>query len=139
VTFSNLRPGVSPNQRRSQRIVLSLPIQISGERLNGAPFQEATRTLVVNAHGALIHLRERVISGQKLRIKNLATNEELSCEVADINPGKNDVPEIGVAFAEACPRFWRVSFPPTDWSPRNPEAKRRVPSAEAVKPTLLKK
>jgi len=139
VSITNTRPGPLTNQRRSQRILLSLPIRISGERANGAPFSESTHTIVVNAHGALIKLREAILVGQELRIKNLATNEELVCKVVDIDPGQNDGPEIGVAFNEPCPRFWRVSFPPSDWSHRSPEAKRYAGKAEPVEPSLAKK
>jgi len=97
---------------------------ISGIRSNSAPFSERTSTLIVNAPAALIQLRERVLVGQELRIRNSATNEEINCTVIDINPGNSAVPEIGVEFSLPCPHFWRVSFPPPDWTPRSPEAKR---------------
>jgi hypothetical protein len=132
----NLRPSPHATQRRSQRILLSIPIVISGLKHSGAPFSERTRTLVVNAHGALVELRETVLVGQPLRMKNLATNEEINCKVVDISPGHETLPEVGVEFAEACSRFWRVTFPPTDWSPRSEEAKR---FASGTVPTLIKK
>jgi hypothetical protein len=91
-----------------------MSIVISGVRSNNAPFSERTSTLIVNAHGALIQLRERVLIAQPLRIQNLATNEELACSVMDINPGSNGIPEVGIEFHEPCPHFWRVSFPPAD-------------------------
>ncbi|MGB2635685.1 MAG: PilZ domain-containing protein [Candidatus Acidiferrum sp.] len=127
-------------QRRSQRILLSISILVSGQHANGSPFSERTKTHVVNAHGALIELREPVLAGQKVRIKHLATNEEVICTVADINPGTTDIPEVGIAFAKPSPSFWRVSFPPEDWTPRSPEAK-RVSSItnNAAKPVMVKK
>ena len=124
VNSLNPRPTAHANQRRSQRILLSVPIIVAGFRANKAPFVEHTSTMIVNAHGALIQLRERVLVGQTLRIKNTATNEEMNCTVMDINPGNASVPEVGVEFVEPSPRFWRVSFPPADWSSRSPEAKR---------------
>ena len=120
----NPRPASHTSQRRSQRIILSVPVIVAGFRSNSAPFVEHTSTLVVNAHGALLQLREHVLVGQTLRMKNTATNEEMNCLVMDINPGNTAIPEIGVEFVEASPRFWRVAFPPADWSPRSPEAKR---------------
>jgi len=116
------------NQRRSQRILLTVPIVISGISSNNAVFSERTSTLVVNAHGALIQLREQVTAGQKLRMRNAATNEEISCVVMDINPGNTALPEVGVEFSTPNPHFWRVSFPPADWTPRSPEAHRRPPT-----------
>jgi hypothetical protein len=34
--------------------------------------------------------------------------------------------EVGIEFLGPAPRLWRVAFPPEDWSPRSPEAKRRT-------------
>jgi hypothetical protein len=139
VSTLNIRPHPYAQQRRSQRILLSVSILVSGEQANGVPFSERTHTLIVNAHGALIELRELALAGQKLRIKNLATNEELDCTVIDINPGDSSIPEVGVEFSEPCPRFWRVSFPPEDWSLRDPEAKHASSVTVPAKPSLAKK
>jgi len=135
-----LRPNPNAKQRRSQRILLAVPVIVSGKRPAGAPFAERTRTLVVNAHGALVELREPVLIGQTLRIKNVATNEEIECRVADINPGNTSLPEVGVEFSgTTAAHFWRVSFPPADWSPRSPEAKRFAASQQPPVPALTKK
>ena len=135
---SNARSQPHTQQRRSQRILLSVPILVSGQHANGSPFSERTKAQVVNAHGALIHLREPVLTGQKLRIKHLATNEEVGCTVADISAGSTDTPEVGVAFSKPCPSFWRVSFPPEDWSPKSPEAKRVSSITIPAKPIIVK-
>jgi len=124
VVTSNARPGSMAHQRRSQRILLSVPVIVSGKHHNGASFGEATQTLVVNAHGALLLLREPVVVGQLLNITNVATGEALACHVKDTNPGQDEVPEIGIEFAQPSARFWRVSFPPEGWSTHSPEAKR---------------
>jgi hypothetical protein len=119
--------------------VPSVSILISGERANGTQFAERAKTQVVNSHGALIQLREPVLVGQKLRMKNLTINEEMSCTVMDVDSGSMPIPEIGVAFSEACPRFWRVALPPEDWSPRSPEAKRVTRDPSAAITVLTKK
>jgi hypothetical protein len=136
VITSNARPPGQP--RRSQRVLLSISILIFGQHANGSPFSERTKTQVVNAHGAMIELRVPVRVGQPLRLKNLATNEEAACTVADISRGVNEVPKVGIAFAKPSPGFWRVAFPPEDWSPHSPEAK-RVSCATQTKPELTKK
>ena len=140
VLTQNARPGGVAHQRRSHRIVLSVPIIVSGERASGSRFHERTTTLVVSAHGGLILLREPVIVGQDLSITHVGTGEERACTVKDINPGQEETPEIGIGFAQPNARFWRVSFPPEDWSPRSPEAKRLTKqSAPATKPPQAKK
>lgn len=124
VATQNARPGGMAHQRRSQRVLLSVPVIVSGKRENGSSFSERTRTLVVNVHGALLLLGEPVAVGQALSITNVATGEALTCTVKDTNPGQHEVPEIGIEFSQPSARFWRVSFPPPEWSPRSPEAKR---------------
>jgi len=139
----NHRPPLTANQRRSQRILLSVPLRVSGKRPNGTAFVEHTKTLIVSAHGALLQLEESVLQDQSLNVRNVVTGEEVVCKVVDLNPGGSGLAEIGVEFAEANPRFWRVSFPPTDWSTHNPEAKKVTshPSSApaAVKPPGAKK
>jgi hypothetical protein len=111
---ANVRPLPHAQQRRSQRILLSVSILISGQHDNGSPFSERTWTQIVHAHGALIQLHEPVVTGQTLRMKKLATNAEVACTVVDINPGFTEIPEIRVVFSKPSPSYWRVSFPPED-------------------------
>ena len=46
------------------RVLLSVPILVSGKTTESKDFKEETRTLVVNAHGALISLAAQVAAGQ---------------------------------------------------------------------------
>ena len=48
------------NQRRSQRILLSVPLCVSGRRADGTAFVEHASTLIVNASGGLVALKEAV-------------------------------------------------------------------------------
>lgn len=86
-------------------------------------FERRTSTPIVDAHGALIQLRGVVSQGERLTLKHLKTEESTVCKVVDSNPGVDGVQEIGVEFLQPNPKFWRVSFPPADWSPRSLEAK----------------
>jgi hypothetical protein len=116
------------NQRRSQRVMLSVKILVSGDRLDGKKFSEEAETSVVNAHGALIFLAEKVALGHLLTIRNVKSNQELPAEVVDLGDVHEGKVEVGIEFLEPSPRFWPVGFPPEDWSPRSPEAKRRTVS-----------
>ena len=123
----NVRPPTFlSTQRRSQRILLTVPVIITGALPTGAPFSERAKTRIVNAHGALVLLNQTVVLGQLLKVRNVATGEEQACKVVDINAGQEEGKEVGVEFTQPSPRFWCVAFPPADWSPRSPEAKRFV-------------
>ena len=119
-----VRPTRNINTRRSQRLLLKMAVVIAGPKASGGNFVEQTSTEVVNAHGALIHLKERVSDGQQLRIRNAKTGEEQSCKVVGVGQTVEGRAEIGVEFLEPAPRFWRIAFPPEDWNINSPEAKR---------------
>jgi hypothetical protein len=130
------------NQRRSQRILVSVSVRVTGKRPEGGTLDESTSTLIVNAHGALILLKEEVAVGQTITVEHLASQQKIECIVKDVNPGPDGVPEVAVEFQKATPRFWHISFPPEDWSAHGPESKRFTPQASVPgqgDPTLVKK
>ena len=126
------RLNKSTNPRRSQRVMLAVKILVGGNRPNGAKFSEEAETSVVNVQGALIFLAEKVILGQSLSIRNIKSLQELQAEVVDVGAIHNGNFEVGIEFLEPAPRFWRVAFPPEDWSPRSPEAKRLTVSPQVA-------
>ncbi|MHB8607044.1 MAG: PilZ domain-containing protein [Candidatus Acidiferrales bacterium] len=109
--------------RRSQRVCLRLPILVLREGPGTNVASEETHTLMVNAHGALIQLALTVEIGQLLRVKNTQTMEQLVCRVVNLGAEQAGKREVGVEFENPAPRFWRVTFPPADWTPRSPDAK----------------
>jgi hypothetical protein len=110
-------------RRRSQRVLMQVVVRISGLDAEGKQFTEETDTLAINAHGALVLLSARVTSGGKLRMRHERTQEEQECHVVFLGPVRNGKAEVGLEFIESRPAFWRVAFPPEDWSPRHPEAR----------------
>jgi len=109
--------------RRSQRVCLRLPIVVLREGPGTNVASEETKTLIVNAHGALIQLALTVEIGQHLGIENSLTMEELLCRVIHLEPEHSGKREVGAEFEVPSPRFWRIAFPPADWTPRSPDAK----------------
>ena len=110
-------------RRRSQRVLMQVGIRVRGKDAQGNDFEEGTETLAINAHGALILLTARVISGGVVHMKHNKTGEEQECHVAFLGPVRSGKAEIGVEFTTPSPNFWRVAFPPEDWSPKSPEAR----------------
>jgi hypothetical protein len=104
------------NKRRSQRVILSVPVSISGKKADGADFQEETMTLVLNAHGALISLAARVKESQSLVIKNKSSQEPQECRVVFIGHTDGGKTQVAVEFLQPVPHFWHISFPPEDWT-----------------------
>jgi PilZ domain-containing protein len=110
-------------RRRSQRVLMQVPVRIRGKNAQGAEFDEHAETLAINAHGALILLNARLTSGAVVHMKHNKTNEEQECHVAFLGPVRGGKAEIGLEFTAPRPTFWRVAFPPEDWTSKSPEAR----------------
>lgn len=115
-------------RRRSQRVLMQVAIRIRGTDAQGRSIDEETETLAINAHGALVLLSARFTSGSKVMLQHKRTLEEEECHVVFLGPVRSGKAEIGLEFAAPHPTFWRVAFPPEDWTPKHPEA-RTVSSA----------
>jgi hypothetical protein len=110
-------------RRRSQRVLMQVAVRISGQDSQGEPIEEETETLAINAHGALVLLQSRLTSGSKVLLQHKKTEEEQECHVVFLGPVRSGKAEIGLEFSSPRPTFWRVAFPPEDWTPRHPEAR----------------
>lgn len=126
------------NLRRSQRVCLSVPIVVMKGARGKNQASEETRTLIVSAHGALLILQMPVQAGDLLTIKHPKTEEELVCRVVNLGPDQSGKREVGVEFEHPEPRFWRIAFPPPDWSPRSVEAKAPTAHSPVAKPPQKK-
>ena len=135
---TDLQPASKTSQlRRSQRVCLRLPILVLREGPGPNVASEETRTLIVNAHGALIQLALTVAIGQLLGVKNRQTMEERVCRVINLGLDQAGKREVGVELEVPSPRLWRIAFPPSDWTPRSPDAK--APAAHSPGGKALQK
>ena len=112
--------GNERSRRRSCRVLVQVPVQVTADADVQGSFEEDTQTLVVNAHGALILLANPVRTGQTLRLKNKASKDEELCKVVYLGPAQNSRIQVGVEFTSPSPHFWHIAFPPEDWSASSP-------------------
>jgi hypothetical protein len=110
-------------RRRSQRVLMQVGIRMRGKDVQGRDFEEFTETLAINAHGALVLLTARVTNGGVVHMRHNKTEEEQECHVAFLGPVRGGKAEVGLEFTSPRPTFWRVAFPPEDWTPKSPEAR----------------
>jgi hypothetical protein len=127
MTLPSTNLGPMNNRRRSQRVLLRMPILVIGIDEKKQPLSEHTHTSVVSAHGGLIHLTMKVRVGQLLIIRNPETSEEQSCRVSYVKPVQDGESEVGLDFITPVSNFWHVAFPPSDWSPQDPAVPSRFP------------
>jgi hypothetical protein len=117
-------PAPNPaSRRRSQRVLMQVHVRIRGTDSLSKSFEEQAVTLAINAHGALISLKHRLTHGSKVQLRHNMTDEEQECHVVHLGQVRDGKTEVGLEFLEPHPGFWRVAFPPEDWTPKSPEAR----------------
>ena len=101
-------------QRRSERVLLDVPVVIRGESPDQRAFREETFTVTVNAHGALLMMASKVSVGQKLVLTN-PNRDEREGRVSYMGATYAGLAQVAVEFTHPAPEFWPVSSPPPDW------------------------
>ncbi len=103
-------------KRRSQRIELTVPVVVHTPSKEGPQFYERAQTLVVNAHGALMALAEKVAPKQTLLMQNIDSGEQKECRVVYVKKELTGPTKVAVEFTRPAPSFWRIAYPPADWT-----------------------
>jgi hypothetical protein len=112
------------NRRRSQRLFLQVPVVVEGQLANKSNFSETTKTIVLNAHGALVELEAALEAGQTVTLRNARTKEQEESTVKLVTPGESGKFNVALEFKNPSPSFWHISFPPDDWPVRHTEPKK---------------
>jgi len=63
------------NRRRSERVVLRVPLQLSARMPDGKRISIEVYSLVVNAHGGLLDMGMEMLSGQQLFLLTQGTKK----------------------------------------------------------------
>src|SRR6266581_2290517 len=93
---------LAANRRRSQRVLMKIPVRVSVQAGGASLSEEVTHTL-----------------------SNIQTKGALECVVVHLDRFPGEQMKVGVEFLLPNPTFWHVAFPPKDWTPRHPDAKSR--------------
>ena len=103
-------------KRRSDRVVVAIPIDLSATDLNGVRFTESCFTEMVSLHGASVALSKRASPEHPVTLRRRALEVEVSARILGqlgIRPGFH---VYGIAFTDEALDFWGIRFPPLDQS-----------------------
>jgi hypothetical protein len=103
------------NRRRSERVLLHVPLLVMTDTTEGKLVQEETHTLAVNAHGGLLTLKMEVVPGQPMLLVNPKNGKEQKCRVTRVENPPGGALAVAFEFETPAPHFWPIVFPPTDW------------------------
>jgi len=102
-------------ERRSERVLIDVPVVIRGETADHRAFEEETFTVTVSAHGALVMLATQVTLGQTLLLLNPKNWDEREGRVAYRGPDHAGLSQVALEFTLPSPDFWPLSSPPPGW------------------------
>jgi hypothetical protein len=106
-TEEELKPLTGEDRRRSPRVLLEIPVQVIWTDAKGERHTERATTKVVNAYGALLHLKSPMVVDMELEIHNVATMAKIQARVVWVgDPDPRGGQEIGIELGNPDPDFW---------------------------------
>jgi hypothetical protein len=104
------------NKRRSERVVLRIPVHLSAVMPGGKRISIEAQTLLVNAHGGLLDIGIEMITGQQIRLSNWSTEIVATAKVLRVEGSEEGRFSVAFEFESPTPHFWPLTSPPRDWS-----------------------
>jgi hypothetical protein len=105
--------NLKSEKRRSDRLMLTVPLRVHGRNPKGEDFTEEARTVTLNRHGARIQISRPLIAGQTIRINNLVSRREAAFRVVGpVSPRTEKGGEWGVECVDHQLNIWGIQFPP---------------------------
>jgi len=97
--------------RRSSRVLVSLPLAVSGQKSDGSHVSGAAETILVNRHGAKVRSTVPLKQKMEVRVAMLAPYKWRVGQVVWADTGEK---EYGIELYRP-ENFWGIYFPPEDW------------------------
>ncbi|MGA8183976.1 MAG: hypothetical protein WB819_10070 [Terriglobia bacterium] len=105
-------------KRRSDRLMVSIPVRVSGVTETGEAFERSGHAVDVNRFGAYIQMEKPVQASPKILLTNLENNlsgEFRVVKVLESSPAGNTA--LGVEALGNYPTFWGIDFPARPMKP----------------------
>ena len=116
--------------RRSSRVLVNLPLAVSGQKKDGSHISGAAETILVNRHGARIRSAVPLENKMEVRVAMLAPYKWRVGQVVWADGGEK---EYGIELNRP-ENFWGIYFPPEDWELGVPQVSVMAPG-ESQEPT----
>jgi hypothetical protein len=98
--------------RRSDRIAIELPLQLSGCDIKNFAFLENSRTAVVSRHGAKIYSKYKMVRDQELIVCCTSTGKESEARIVGELGHDQSGYAYGIEFLDSSVNIWDIEFPP---------------------------
>jgi hypothetical protein len=98
-------------RRRTVRVLLSVPLRVSGHTEIGERFSVKALSHSVSLHGASVQLELEVSLGEILQLENEVTREKVDGKVVSIRRTRDGKKYVSLEFTSQQPNFWHMAFP----------------------------
>ena len=98
-------------RRRTVRVMLSVPLRVSGKTEIGERFSVKALSHSVSLHGASIELDLEVVLGEILQLENEITREKVDGKVVTIRRSRDGKKYVAIEFISEDANFWHMAFP----------------------------
>ncbi len=98
-------------RRRTVRVMLAVPLRVSGKTEIGERFSVRAMSHSVSLHGASVELEQGVVLGEMLQLENEITREKVEGKVVSIRRARDSKRYVAIEFIERDPNFWHMAFP----------------------------
>jgi len=103
---------VKVEKRRSDRLMLTIPLRVEGVDEKGQPFEGEARTIILNRDGARIHSKPPLRGAQVINLVNLITKRSAKFRVVGpTEPFGESGGEWAVMSLEEAKNIWGIKFP----------------------------
>lgn len=100
-----------PEQRRSSRFPVVVPLEVNWREANGAQFREQAQATEVNAHGALLQMKNYPTMGVEAELTNLLTTQKTRARMAAVRRTRSaEIQGIAVELLAPEEMFWGLNF-----------------------------
>lgn len=106
----------SQDRRHTQRVMLRIQASVH-VALQGKEATFKVTTVSVNSGGALVVMERSLPPDTRLVLEHNQTRQRVSCRVMRAAREMPEGFQIPIEFDSPAPDFWKIAFPPTDWSP----------------------
>lgn len=96
--------------RRSERVVLALPIEVGWTTKEGKKVKEAAESEVVNVHGAMIRMKKRPSASQVDLSHPKSSGAVRARVVKVIDPDGGEYTRLAVEFTSPNEEFWGIGY-----------------------------
>jgi hypothetical protein len=103
------------SRRRSERVLVQIRLIVETRLENAVQVTMDAFTLVVNAHGGILEISQKLPQGHRIFLVNTGTGARAACHVVSVRRSQEDGFAVAFEFEQPSPDFWPIHFPPRDW------------------------